>query len=165
MGSKIKKKFLEKPAYNYLYKQYQTTRDPKLLQQLNQAYSDFINYMRLLSLIQTNVKYKGLHIKKKFYEQKQELVGEESLKYMINQKASSNMKHSHTQWDTVLESEELVKAVSTLSKRQQQILWIQFVEDIPAVQSRKQLNISQQSISKTRQRALRNIKKILEGKK
>ena len=132
------------------------------MQQLNQDYSNFVNYIRLLSLIKTHVKYKSLHVRERYQIYKQELVSEDTLDYEINRKEASKLELPLTQWDAALESEDMVKAVSNLSERQQEILWLLFVEDIPVMEIKKKLNVSQQAISKTKKRALKNVEEYLK---
>lgn len=62
----LEKQFLKIPKNRKLYKKYQNTKNINLLHQLNQSYSNFVNYTRLLSLIQINVKYKSWHVQKKY---------------------------------------------------------------------------------------------------
>lgn len=67
--------------------------------------------------------------------------------------------------DEALENEELIEVITRLSQRQQEVLWLLFIEDLSGVQVKKRLNVSQQSISKTKKRALNNIEKKWEEKK
>lgn len=160
----LRKQFLEKPTYRRLYEQYEDTQEPELLGKLNQEYTKFVNYVSLLSLIQTHVKFKSLHFREQNSSQKQELVSEETMEYALDQKKSSGLELTIPQWDAVLESEDLIQAVSDLTEHQQQILWFLFIEDMPVKQAKAQLNVSQQSISKTKNRALKKIQKQLEEK-
>lgn len=88
----------------------------------------------MLSLIKIHVKYKSLHIRERYQTYKQELVSEDTLEYVLNQKEVSELELPLKQWNTALESEDLVNAVSTLSERQQQIVWLLFVEEIPVTE-------------------------------
>jgi len=108
------------------------------------------------------VKYKSLHVRERYQIYKQELVSEDTLDYEINRKEASKLELPLTQWDAALESEDMVKAVSNLSERQQEILWLLFVEDIPVMEIKKKLNVSQQAISKTKKRALKNVEEYLK---
>lgn len=161
---KLKNFFLEYPEHQRLYDDYKKNQSPEKLIQLNQAYSDFVNYTRLLSLIRIHVKYRSLHLKNKIQKYEKELVSEESLEYLVTKENVKESNFLARHWYTVLENDQLIDAVSTLSERQQQILWMLFVEDIPAAQAKEKLKVSQQSVSKTRKRALQNIEKLLEGK-
>lgn len=160
----LEKKFLEIPENRNLYKKYKNTKSLNLLHELNQSYSDFVNYTRLLSLIQINVKYKSWHIQKQFRLHNQELMQEELFEYLFDQKNERKTRFPAKNWSDVLENEELIEAITKLSQRQQEVLWLLFVEELSGVQAKKRLNVSQQSISKTKKRALDNIKKNWEEK-
>lgn len=160
----LEKQFLKIPKNRKLYKKYQNTKNINLLHQLNQSYSNFVNYTRLLSLIQINVKYKSWHVQKKYRKHNQELVSDELFEYLFNQKDEKKSRFPPRNWNDVLESEVLIEAISKLTQRQQEVLWLLFVEELQGIQAKKRLNVSQQSISKTKKRALNNIQKIWEEK-
>ena len=158
----LKRQFLRMPPHQALYEHYQETQDPDLQEELNQAYSDFVNYTVLLSLIQTNLKYRSLHVRERLYQNTQELVSEESLEYALNQQQADPNPLFVDHWESVLTDDQLLEAVSSLTERQQQVLWLLFIEGLPATEARKHLAISDQAVSKTKQRALEKVKQQLE---
>ena len=160
----LKRQFLKTLDHQAWHDTYQQTKDPILLEKLNSAYSDFVNYTVILSLIQTNIKYKSLHVRERLYQNTQELVSEEKWEYTLDQQQSPLLPLKIDQWGAVLENEELLNAVSTLTERQQHVLWLLFIDGLQATEVRKQLDVSIQAVSKTKQRALTKIKQqLLEG--
>lgn len=162
----LKREFLKVGEHRVWYEAYQETKDSNLLEKLSSAYSDFVNYAVLLSLIQTNIKYKSLHVRERLYKNTQELVSEEKWEYTLNQQQITMQPLTLDQWDNVLEDAELLEAVSSLTERQQQVLWLLFIEELQPIEAKEKLNVSVQAISKTKQRALIKIKQRLqEGEK
>lgn len=162
----LRKPFLKQTRNRVLYERYRLTHDPILLEQLNQTYSNFVNYTVLLSLIHTNIKYKSLHMREKLSTHTQELIPEETLEYLLDQQQNDVTSHFPNQWENILENDQLLQAVSALTGRQQEVLWLLFVKKIPAVEAQGYLNISTQAISRTKQRALSKIKQHMkEGKR
>ena len=161
----LRKQFLKLPCHQSLYESYLETHDSVLLEKLNQAYSDFVNYTVLLSLIHTNVKYRSLHMREHLSQIRQELVSEEKLEYILNQQSSGMPPSVLDQWETILGNDQLLDAVTTLTERQQQVLWLLFVEGLPATEAREYLKVSPQAISRAKQRALTKIKQRMEEEK
>ncbi len=64
-----------------------------------------------------------------------------------------------------LANEVLFKAFGDLTKKQQQILYLAYVEELKDVEIAKKLNVSQQAVSKTRKNALMILRKSLEVRK
>lgn len=91
-------------------------------------------------------------------------MSDELFEYLFNQKDEKKSRFPPRNWNDVLESEVLIEAISKLTQRQQEVLWLLFVEELQGIQAKKRLNVSQQSISKTKKRALNNIQKIWEEK-
>ena len=158
----LRKQFLKSPCHQSLYEAYLETQDSVLLEQLNQAYSDFVNYTVLLSLIHTNVKYRSLHVRENLSKIRQELVSEEKLEYVLNQQSTGMHPSVPDQWENILGNDQLLDAVTTLTERQQQVLWLLFVEGLPATKAREYLQVSPQAISRAKQRALTKIKQQME---
>ena len=161
----FKNQFLKDPENRTLYKKYQNTKNINLFHQLNHSYTNFVNYTRLLSLIQINVKYKSWHVQKQFKRHNQELIQDELFEFLFVQRSKTEKSFPEKNWDEALENEELIEVITRLSQRQQEVLWLLFIEDLSGVQVKKRLNVSQQSISKTKKRALNNIEKKWEEKK
>lgn len=61
-----------------------------------------------------------------------------------------------------MEDEALIEAVSSLTKREEQVIWLLFVEDKTNTDITTILGVSQQSISKTKRRALKKLESFLE---
>lgn len=162
LKEQLKKKFLKEAKYQQIYKHYLETNDSKLFEQLNGDYSDFVNYTILLSLIQTNIKYTSLHVRERLQKQYSEIVSEESLEYAVNQDQSTELGLPPKRWEFIMEDEALIEAVSSLTKREEQVIWLLFVEDKTNTDITTILGVSQQSISKTKKRALKKLESFLE---
>ncbi|MER2180434.1 MAG: sigma-70 family RNA polymerase sigma factor [Desemzia incerta] len=162
LEEQLKKKFLKEAKYQKIYKHYLETNDSKLFEQLNGDYSDFVNYTILLSLIQTNIKYTSLHVRESLQKQYSEIVSEESLEYAVNQEQSTELGLPPKRWEFIMEDEALIEAVSSLTKREEQVIWLLFVEDKTNTDITTILGVSQQSISKTKRRALKKLESFLE---
>lgn len=162
LEEQLKKKFLKEAKYQKIYKHYLETNDSKLFEQLNGDYSDFVNYTILLSLIQTNIKYTSLNVRERLQKQYSEIVSEESLKYAVNQDQSTELGLPPKRWEFIMEDEALIEAVSSLTKREEQVIWLLFVEDKTNTDITTILGVSQQSISKTKRRALKKLESFLE---
>ena len=103
-------------------------------------------------------------MRERLYQNTQELVSEEKWEYTLDQQQSPLQPLKIDQWGAVLENEELLNAVSTLTERQQHVLWLLFIDGLQAREVRKQLDVSIQAVTKTKQRALTKIKQqLLEG--
>jgi RNA polymerase sigma factor (sigma-70 family) len=150
----LRKNFLKEPRHLIRYKKYLETKDQSLLQQLNEDFSNYVNYTILLSLIQTNIKFKSLHVRERMQDLNKEVISEDSLEYLVNQKRAYQLDLPPKKWEFIFEDGHLIEAMTKLTSREEQVLWLLFVEEIPSIEVQKALDISQQAVSKTKKRAL-----------
>lgn len=158
----LRKNFLQEPRHLMRYKKYLKTKDQSLLQQLNEDYSDYVNYTILLSLIQTNIKFKSLHVREQMQDQHKEIVSEDSLEYLVNQKRAYELDLPPKKWEFIFEDGNLIEAMTKLTSREEQVLWLLFVEEFPSTEVQKALDISQQAVSKTKKRALHKLETFMK---
>ncbi len=141
---------------------------------LDQLFREFYFEYRFISFISQTLYYEAIHYDKKIRKEK---VREQTVLY---ESSESTEDYNLTLLDKIeskqeiepeiytdsfaghIENVNLYQAFKGLTERQQTILYEAYVRDMKDVEISKKLNISQQSVSKTRKVALLSLRKMLQ---
>lgn len=114
----------------------------------------------LLSLIKKKVKYKQKDLFQELKKHRLEEFSEEAIGDVEEQER--NEFYFTGEWAFVFENSDLIEALESLSYRNQEILWLLFVEMKSQKEVAKKLQVSPASISQAKKRSYRQIHSLLE---
>lgn len=153
------------------------TKDKNSFKTLNKKFSNFLYRIYLLSYINKSIVYTAMELKKRhtllksteqatlnilhndFKDELINLLPAESVDYVeevINGK-------SYIDFTEIFTSKKIINAINELGDRQKEVLYMKYVRNIPEGIIASRLNITKQSVNKSKKTALQKIRNVLSG--
>ncbi|MBE6083601.1 hypothetical protein EQM13_07355 [Acidilutibacter cellobiosedens] len=172
MNKLAEKFFYEKDENRDLYNKVITNNDRKSLPILEEKFFNYLFKIYLTSYINKSITYTALNFKKKynllnlrelpilnisdedFNEEKINNIPDIPLDYV---EEICNI-YDNFDFRQIISDEKLLSAIDMLSNRQKKILYMYYVQEKEEWEIAVQLNITRQSVNKTRNRAISRIK-------
>jgi len=158
---KIIDEFLSYANHQKLYDEYLNTQSEELKAQLDKEFKKFYQNIRILSYVIKMLHYesKRLDKKEREYRRKNELsLDPYTENYQIPYVELVNETNDISE---VITSEKLFLCIQNLSQRQKDILSLVYIKQLTDKEIARELQISQQAVSKSRKKILEIIRKEL----
>ncbi|KGR86172.1 sigma-70 family RNA polymerase sigma factor [Lysinibacillus odysseyi] len=177
----ILKAFLANEEHLELYKQYNQTQQEHLKTKIDQHFSQFYAQVRAVSYFSKTIHFTALHYDKKrrLFEHRNILFldrpaneGHEgggyssvSLKELIEDESASTMFEEKIEKELgdFIQNPAIYNAILTLNERQKQIFYLSFIKEMSDTEIAKRLHVSQQAITKSKNNALKKVRRMLDG--
>ncbi|MFC7684570.1 sigma-70 family RNA polymerase sigma factor [Ureibacillus sp. GCM10028918] len=173
------KTFLEEHEHLELYHQYCSTPNEWLRKLIDERFIQFYIRIRAIAYFSKIIYFTARHfdMESRKYEKRYVLTLDSSgsngnkndcistLKEMIVDESASIQIHEWMNHDLeqYIQHPILYKAIQSLNKRQQQILYLSYVSNISDTEISKKLNVTQQAISKSKNKALAKVRRLINA--
>lgn len=174
----LAEKFLADDDENLeIYKTWKENKSERLRDVLNIKYKNFILKIFFTSYIKKQITYTALQIKKRssrlntkeklmlntthvdFNEDYINVIADKIIDFA---ELVSQAQERYT-FDDIISDPKILSAVNSLSTRQKEIIYMIYIENKKEVEVAKELNVSLQSINKTKNKALMKLQSKLRG--
>lgn len=167
------KAFLSEAEHLKLYKQYCRTPNDCIKEMINDRFVCFYIRIRAVAYFSKIIYFTSRHfdMERRKHDYKYILSldstdGNQStttLKELIVDESATKSFHQHLEQEIGqhIQNPTLYKAILTLNKRQKQILYLAYIINISDTEISKQLNVTQQAISKSKNNALAKVRRLI----
>lgn len=177
----ILKAFLANEEHLELYKQYSQAPQEHLKVKIDQHFLHFYAQVRAVSYFSKTIHFTALHYDKKrrLFEHRNVLFldrpaneGNEgggyssiSLKELIEDESASTMfgEKIEKKLGDFIQNPAIYNAILTLNERQKQIFYLSFIKEMSDTEIARRLNVSQQAITKSKNNALKKVRRMIDG--
>ncbi|RWZ54773.1 sigma-70 family RNA polymerase sigma factor [Halobacillus fulvus] len=173
-GNQAVDTFIRNPEHQELLRDYLQAPTKDGRDRLDEAFKVYYFGLRFTSYVSTSLYFHSVNFDKRMrrFEERNALtldqpVGDEegtTFKDQLADEPNGNDEEMETSLEESVESEALLEAYALLTDKQQEILTYAYVHQWKDVEIARKLGTSQQSVSKSHQRALKKLKQLLEGK-
>lgn len=170
--------FLEEQEHLELYEQYIKTPSNWLKKLIDQRFIKFYVRIRAISYFSKLIYFTARQYDKerRKYENRFALIldhhhdgmkadGSNTLKELIVDESASSVLNNYfnIELEQYFQHPLLFKAIKSLNKRQQQIIYLAYVINFSDTEISKSLNVSQQAISKSKNNALAKVRRMINA--
>lgn len=166
--SRIFKEFLKESYHEKLFSQYKREPTPQNQKKLEEAFQKFSRKIIAISYLRKVIHYESRNFDKKIRNEKKkellilnqpiendlfliDLFEDEGLNQKMECEISNDIKDH-------LMNHDLLKAIKSLTPKQKEVLYLYFVKELKDVEIAKKMKVSQQAVSKLRNKALQKLK-------
>lgn len=176
----ILQSFLTDNEHSNLYMQYNTNTQDHTKELLNEKFTTYYAKTRAIAYFSKTIHFSARHFDKKerqwnkrhlLYLDRQDLDNHSnnntlvSFKDQIIDDTATSLfdERLYDRLEDYVENPQLFQALLTLTKRQQQILYLTFVHNLTDTEIGKLFHVSQQAITKSKNSALKKVRRLMDG--
>ena len=177
----ILKSFLADEEHFKLYRQYNAQSQDQIKELLDEKFTNYYSKTRAIAYFSKTIHFTAMH-----FDKKERQLNQRHLLYLDRQEVDINTSSSsssvsikdqiiddtasslfeeqlYDRLEDYIENPQLFHALHTLTKRQQQILYLTFVHNMSDTEISKQLQVSQQAITKSKNSALKKVRRLMDA--
>ncbi|NBI30255.1 sigma-70 family RNA polymerase sigma factor [Chengkuizengella marina] len=163
----ILKHFFEEKKHKLTYEEYLRTGDLKYIEQLEISFKEYSYKVRILAYFNKYLYFKAIKydMKHRKLQQRFQLIldksDEESNTIIDNiedENSQINIDKMDMKIDDFVTDERLSKSINKLTFQQKKVLYFYYVEELKDIEIAKKFNVTRQSITKTRNTAIKKLK-------
>ena len=177
----ILQSFLAENEHSDLYMQYNTNTEEHTKQLINEKFTTYYTKTRAITYFSKTIYFSARH-----FDKKERQWNQRHLLYLDHQEMDSNSNRNsssvsmkeqliddtatslfderlYERLEDYVENPQLFHALLTLTKRQLQILSLTFIHNMSDTEISKQLRVSQQAITKSKNSALKKVRRLMDG--
>ncbi|NDI35182.1 sigma-70 family RNA polymerase sigma factor [Chengkuizengella sediminis] len=165
----ILKRFFKEKKYKLRYEEYLRTEDPLYITQLEDSFKEYYYKVRILNYFNTYLHFKAIKhdIKYRKLQQRFQLILDRSIEggnntFLDNiedEKSQINIDEMDISLYDFVKNERLSNAINKLTNQQKKVLYFYYMKEMKDIEIANELNVTRQSISKTRSTAIKKLRK------
>ncbi|MEZ7172620.1 sigma-70 family RNA polymerase sigma factor [Sporosarcina sp. OR05] len=173
--NKLIESFLSEKEHEGIHKDYINEPSKENKDKLEKAFKQYYKIVRAISYFEKVIRFESKHIDRRLrtHNQRYQLIldkqvdvdNESNVIDLLVSKNNENNIHEETN-STHLEDHihdyRILNSLKNLTERQKQILYLSFVQDLMDKEISKELNISPQAVSKSKNKALSKVRRYLD---
>ncbi|MGM9949219.1 MAG: sigma-70 family RNA polymerase sigma factor [Lysinibacillus sp.] len=178
----ILRAFLANKEHLELYRQYNQSPQEHIKVKIDERFLDFYSQIRAVSYFSKTIHFTALHYDKKrrLFDHRNVLFldrpayeggeaggnGSISLKELIEDEAASKMfeEEMERELGDYIQNPILHDAILALNERQKQLLYLSFVKEMTDTEIGRWLHVSQQAITKSKNNALKKVRRMIDAR-
>ncbi|MFS1514021.1 sigma factor-like helix-turn-helix DNA-binding protein [Chengkuizengella sp. SCS-71B] len=169
MKNPILKNFFKEEKHKIQYEEYLKTGDLSYLLQLETSFKEYYYRVRVLNYFNKYLYFKAIKfdMNQRKLQQRFQLILDKSNdirnNYILNsiedKKAYFNVDEMNIEIEDLVTNEQLRNSISKLTILQKKVIYFYYIKEMKDIEIANKLNISRQSISKTRNTAIKKLRK------